>query len=131
MRSQSVSTKTLELQDNLYVKLNSVSRVNKNWGRLYSVPVALLDVALDTFKAPLAAIEYVGLAGINLFEAACSKEYTLKDALVCTQIALEATVSFPIALIVAPFKVIFQVFAIIINPKKVQSISWHRPTFSL
>lgn len=139
MRTYFVNQKISELQDQLYSKLNNFSQSNKTLGRFCSIPVSILDVALDTFKSPLGAIEYVAMAAINLIGAAFSKEFTLKgftfkeltlkDALGCTEFALGAAVNIPVKLVVAPVKIIFQFIAIIINPEKVQSINYLKPTF--
>lgn len=69
------------------------------------------------------------MAAINLIGAAFSTKFKLKDALACTEFTLGAAVNTPVKIVTAPFKIIFQLFAIIINPEKVQSINWYRPTF--
>lgn len=129
MRTYFFHQKIVNLQDELYSKLNNFSQSNKTQGRFCSIPVSILDVALDTFKSPLAAIEYLAMAAINLVRAAFSKQFTLKDALACTEFALGSAVNIPVKLVLAPVKIIFQLFAIIMNPEKVQSIHYQNPTF--
>ena len=129
MRSSFVYQKATELQNNLYSKLNNFSETNEALGRFCSIPVSILDVGLDTFKLPLSVIECVAMAAINLIGAAFSTDFTLKDALASTEFALAAVANTPVKLVIAPVKIIFQCFAIIINPQKVQSINWQKPTF--
>jgi len=129
MRTCFVLQKTAGLQDSLYSGLNNFSQTNKILGRFCSITVSILDVALDTLKSPLNAIEHVAMAAINLIGAVFSTKFSLKDALASTEFALGSAVNTPVKLVVAPFKIIFQLFAIIINPEKVQSINWLKPTF--
>ena len=129
MRTYAVYDTISKLQDNLYAKINSFSETNKILGHLSAIPVALLDVALDTLKTPLGGIECIALAAINLIGAAFSKKFTIKDALASTQFALGCTANIPVALMMAPIKMIFQASAIAINPRKVQSINYNKAAF--
>lgn len=115
-----------KLQNEIYSKLNNS---NKLLGRLCSIPVAVLDVALDTSKISLYVIDHIALALINLVGAAFSKECTLKDALLYTEGTFRLAAIIPVRVAFVPVKIIFQIFAIIINPKKVQSINYENPTF--
>lgn len=119
----------INLQDGLYLKLNNLSQSNKILGCFCSIPVAILDVALDTLKTPLWMIECVAMAAINLVGVAFSNKYTLKDALAHTEWALICAADIPVKLFLAPVKVVFQFIVIIINPKDAQSINYAKPTF--
>ncbi len=153
MRTYFVTKQITNLQETLYAALNGLSQTHKTLGRFCSVPVSILDVGLDTLKSPLGVIEYVAMTAINLIGAAffknvklkdvlaytnwtsndffCSEEarFTLKDVLVSTEHTLIAAANLPVKLVVAAPKIIFQFFAIIINPEKVQSISLEKPVF--
>ena len=129
MRLHLVDDSFIKLQNNIYSKLNTFSKSNKIAGRFCSIPISLLDVGLETLKTPLSAIEFVAMAAINLIGAAFSTEYTLKDALLLTGRALDRIATIPTKLVMAPIKIAFQLFAIIINPEKVQSINSQNPTF--
>ena len=78
---------------------------------------------------PFIAIEKIAMAAINLIGAAFSNKYRLKDALISLESGLMATMAIPVKLVLVPFKISFQFFAIIINPVAVKSISDTRPTF--
>ncbi len=128
MRSNFIQDKTTELQNNLYSQLNKFSQTNKTLGRFCSIPVSILDVALDTLRSPLHAIEQVAMVAINLIGAVFSTEYSLRDALFSTESALASAVNTPVKLAMAPFKIIFQLFAIIINPEKVHPLNYQKKT---
>ena len=129
MDSHLVELYFINLQNTIYCELNVFSKSNKIAGRFCSIPISLLDVGLETLKTPLSAIEFVAMAAINLIGAAFSTEYTLKDALLLTGRALDRIATIPTKLVMAPIKIAFQLFAIIINPEKVQSINSQNPTF--
>jgi len=129
MKSHLVLKTVTDLQDGIYSKLNNFSQSNKIAGRFFSIPISILDVVLDTLKTPLAAIEFVAMVAINLIGAAFSNKYTLKDALAHTEWALTGIACTPVKLVMAPIKIAFQFFAILVNPEKVQSINYFKPTF--
>lgn len=118
-----VYRKTTQLQDYMYSELNTFSRSNKVLGRLCSVPVSVLDVAIETLRTPLQVIENVALFAFNLIGAAFSKECSLKDALQCAEWAVVGVLHTPVAVAFAPLKVIYQLFAIIIDPVEIKSIN--------
>lgn len=117
-----VVLKTTIFQKELYSKLNNFSQTHKTMGRFCSIPVSVLDVAIETSKAPIGSIECLAMAAINLVGLAFSKKFTLKDALINAEFTLISIVVTPVKLATAPLKVIYQLFAILINPEKVQSI---------
>lgn len=102
MRHSIVFQQTTMLQKSIYSNLNNFSQRNKNWGRFFSIPVSILDVAIDTLRCPLTAIEHIALAAINLIGVAFSTQYSLKDALVCTEVAVLTAVCTPIKIVFAP-----------------------------
>ncbi len=129
MRTLYVNQIQVKLQYSLYSNLNDFSQTNKILGRFCSIPVSVLDIALDVLSIPLITIEYVAWAAINLIGVVFSKKFSLKDTLICTELALVSVLFIPVKLVLAPFKITFQFFAIIINPEKVMSINWMNPTF--
>lgn len=129
MKSFLVREVTVSLQDGLYDKLNKFSRSHAILGRFCAVPVSLLDVGLETLRTPLSAIHCVAMAAINLIGAAFSEKFTLKDVIFFVEGALGNALHTPIALAMAPIKLIFQFSVIIINPEKVNSINPFNPTF--
>jgi hypothetical protein len=92
-------------------------------GRFASIPVSILDVAIDTLKHTLIGIERIASAAIHLIGAAFYKDYSLKESLRLIEDALGSAVHTPVALALAPLKIIVQLFAIIIDPEEVNSIN--------
>ena len=123
MRLHLVETYFKYLQDEIYYKLNTFSKSNKIAGRFCSIPISILDVGLETLKIPLSAIENIARAAINLIGAAFSTKYTLKNALLHAELAVGLIALTPAKLVLAPINIVFQLFAIIINPEKVRSIA--------
>ena len=120
MRSSFIEGSFTRLQDNIYSKLNNS---NKIAGRFCSIPISILDVGLETLKRPLSAIESVAMVAINLIGAAFSNECALGDALSHTISAVEYIAFTPLQFIMAPFELVFQLFAGMINPKNAKSIN--------
>jgi hypothetical protein len=131
MRTNFIFTETIKLKEQLYDNLNNFSQSNKTLGRFCSIPVSILDVGLDICSTPLSVIEYAAMAAINLVGAVFSKKCTLKDSLAYTEYTLRATVNIPVTIVIAPIKLIFQFFAIIIDPEKVKSSHYGNPTFQV
>lgn len=124
-----------ENQAALYSSLNRLSMSHPNWGRVCAIPVSIADIALDTFSMPLASIEHAARSVIHSIGAVLSlgykfkNLYTLKDSLGYAQSALNCAVSTPVAIFMAIPKLAFQFSAIVIDPKTVQSINFHKPTY--
>lgn len=116
-------------QNRIYSNLNDISKSNKMAGRLCAIPISILDVGLDSLRTILTAIECVAMAAINLVGAAFSDEYTLKHALAHTELTITSSMLIPVKLIMAPIKIVFQFFAIMIDPETVQPIDYAKPTF--
>ncbi|MCE2983210.1 MAG: hypothetical protein LW832_06555 [Parachlamydia sp.] len=113
----------------LYDRLNDFSTPYPVAGRFVALPVALVDVGIDILKLPIAAIEFLGLAAINLVGAAFSNDYTLKKSLMFVDATLSCLVNTPCKMATAPFKCAYQFFAILIDPVHVNSINFNFPTF--
>lgn len=118
-----------QLQDALYSKFNDFSSSFLIRGRFFAIPVALGDVLLDTVSAPLFAIVSIATAAINLIGIPFSKAYTLKNVLLYTEAAFRYSAITPIKCALAPFKIVFQSGAILVDPTTVQSINFKYPTF--
>lgn len=124
MEGQVCVTFIQKSQNHLYTKLNNFAVSNKIAGRLCSIPVSILDVALDLSATTLAAIECIAVAAINLFGAVYRKDCTLRKALIYTEFALMLFSAIPSQLLIGPIKIAFQFFTIIINPTTAESINF-------
>ncbi len=122
MKSNLIYNRSRDLSNKLYSSLNSYSQSNATLGRICSVPVALLDSGMGALSIPLASIEFAAMAAINLIGAAFSKEYTLRNALKYTEGSLMLAAATPVKFALVPIKVVFQIFAILYDPKNVVSI---------
>lgn len=129
MRTDIVNTCADAMQFSIYKDFNAFGGKSPVLSRVLALPVAVLDVAIDTFKTYLSAIEHVALAVINLIGAVFSKKYTLKDALVSAELALISSAMVPVKSMLAMPKIIFQCIAILIHPSKAQSINARQATF--
>jgi hypothetical protein len=122
-------------QDKLYSSLNQFSISHPNWGRVCAIPVSIADIALDTLRIPLMVIESAARSVINLIGAVLSfgcvfkNSYTLRGSLAYAGVALNFAVSTPISIFMALPKLAFQFFAIVIDPKTVQSINYQSSTY--
>jgi hypothetical protein len=88
------------------------------------IPIALLDVAIDTMRYPLRAIECVAMAIINLLGAVFTSNCEIKDALIGLESGLAHGLSVIGAVAMAPLKVLYQIFAIALSPSTVKSIDY-------
>lgn len=122
-----VSSKALEKQVENYEKYNEYSEKHKGRGRLLALPVAILDVALDTFKVPIEAVYQIALAIINLIGSMFSKQHSLKDALGCTEFALKFALTTPVLVLMAPFKIFFQTIVNLIDPERALPMAFGLP----
>ena len=117
-------------QDDIYYKLNSFSISHEILGRLGAIPVSIIDVALDTIQPTLSAIEAGVLVIINVVGSLFrSYQYSLKDALANVEFTFTNLALASIKIAFAPLKILHQFVAILIDPVKVNGISYHRPTF--
>lgn len=113
-----------DVQEAIYCNLNLYSKNHEISGRMLSIPVAILDVTLDTLCSPVQSIQLLANTVMNLLGAAFSNNYTLKKALLFGEYSLNSAAITPVKLATAPFKLVFQVFAGIICPEKVNSIAF-------
>ena len=118
------------VQHSVYNKLNTFSEKNPTKGRLLSLPVAILDTVLDTFKYPLSAIENLVFVCLNILGAAFSKACSLKHAIGCFQMVFCFVGYTPASVITSPFRVIYQTLATIYSPQTVTSFNIYSPTFN-
>ncbi|MBS4168180.1 hypothetical protein [Parachlamydia sp. AcF125] len=132
MRTSFTVRASYTLQAKLYDHLNEFSQSHKILGRFSALPIALLDVACDNLEIPVNAIEQIAMAALNLVGTVFSLKsalagkpanYNLKDALRCAEWGMGSVVCIPVKLALAPAKIIYQFFAILICPEKVQSCS--------
>lgn len=106
------------IQDQIYHGFGTSIRKHPYCGLLLSPLVALADTLVDTLKLPLAAIECVALAVINLLGTLfCSKTWTLKGCLICIEKAAIYAARIPVAVLLAPLQFIYQTVAILSDPK--------------
>lgn len=144
MRTYHVESYVSQLQNDMYSEVHELSSTYECVGILCAIPVAIADVALETFKTPLKVIEYLAITAMNLFgvavvaannlfdaeaKAAASpdhstKEHSIKDALFNAQATLNNVVAIPVAVVMAPLKLLYQVFEIALDPDRVKSINY-------
>lgn len=110
-----------QTQDKLYENFN---QFYGPVGYLASIPVALLDVTLDVLRLPLITIERLALMAINLVGAAFSSRCSLRDSLFYFDRCLRGIFLIPCKLIMAPIKLICQIFINITDYQNARS-TWH------
>jgi len=113
-----------QMQNSMHEGLNDYSKNAPITGRLLSVPVAVLDVGSDICKLPLGAIEFAAFVAINVIGKLFSDQCTIKDAIRCTQSSGVHLVAIPVVTILAPVKLIYQLFMGLYDPANVQSFSY-------
>ena len=84
--------------------------------KVYALPIACADALLEFLKLRLEAIEGLALAIVNLLGALFSEQCTIKGFLFNVEKMAVCAARSPIALGLAPFKVIIQTFAIVTDP---------------
>jgi hypothetical protein len=116
-------TETLSgFQYHLYRNFNEFSSEHKIAGRFAAIPVAILDVGLDTAKSPLGTIEALALVVINLLGAAFDNNCTIKDALWATRKAIISAFATIADLLLAIIKLVYQACVSLYDPEHVLSI---------
>lgn len=114
------------LQQNLYTKLNLFSDRHSVPGRLLVPVIATLDCCFHIPKRVLVAIECLAFAAINLFGALlCKENYSTFMAIQCLEYGLGSLLCLPAVLAVTPFRLIYQIFKGIMDPRTVQCSSAH------
>lgn len=122
MKAQEVGTFITGLQNSLYNTQRKISISSPSLGRLSAIPVSLIDVGLETLKGPLSALENVTLIFRNVLGAPFSENYSLKDALCSFEYALRNAAYTGVAIALAPIKLTYQLFALLIDPIYTRSI---------
>lgn len=108
-------------QEKMYNRLNHFSRDHSILGRLGTIPVAIGDTILETLSIPVIMIEHVAKTALHLLFAFFSENYTFKGAIENAELALQAAGAIPGRILVAPFKLVHQILAGLIDPVNVQS----------
>ncbi len=107
------------VQDHLYMDVRNFAKHHKTLGRCIAIPVALVDVTLETLRLPLQAIEDIAMTAINLIgKVFSSPKCHLKHALMNIERSLMHAADIPIAVVMAPFKLLYQSLAIVIKPEE-------------
>ena len=89
-------------QNQLINYQNEYAKNRSVLGRVSVIPVALFDVALQTLKTPLWAIERIVVAAMNLVGILFHQNCNLRDSLVCIQGAGELLVSLAVVIPFVP-----------------------------
>ena len=122
MKTMYAYTATTQKQYALYNDLNALAKENTMKGRFTAIPVAVADVALDTIRPLLSAVEFVALTVINIIgKIFCYPKCTLKGALSYVEGALTSISILPAKVVLAPLKLLYQVGAGLWDPIKVES----------
>jgi hypothetical protein len=111
-------------QNSLYQKLNTFSKSHNYLGRVVSIPVAFTDVALEFLKNPLRIIERIAFVGINLFGVTFNERCSLKDAICNAEYVLGNITCIPVAIVMTPVKLAFQILSGLYDAQNVTSINW-------
>jgi hypothetical protein len=96
------------VQDGLAVAQDKLRSKSPLLGLLAVLPVAILDVSIETIKTPLKAIEQLALAAINLIGAAFSHNCTLRGADYSLTKGLYCLADTPVAILLAPLRLVQQ-----------------------
>jgi hypothetical protein len=126
---------TRDLQDSLYSGLNEFSIRHGILGRLASIPVSIIDVALDLVQTPFLIAERVIRAATNVFGVALNAPLSLcgaygvcglgcasvKNVLQHVEFALNTTLTTPGRVVMAPFKIVYQLGRIAYDPVTAKS----------
>jgi len=107
---------SLEIQQNIYQAFNKFSRQHSIAGRLFSIPVSLVDVSLELLKSPVRVIDFIVSATL----APRIGDFT--GALKMTELALKEVWSTPITVLMAPVKFALQTCKILYDPAKASSM---------
>ncbi len=120
------------MQNHIYAGLNGfASKDDKEdicAARFCALPVALLDVTIETFKNPLKAIEALIFAIINFLGTLCSDQCSFKDAIYNLQRTLDYALESAVGAALAPLKIFYQTILIAYDPELTQSINY-QPDF--
>ncbi len=116
------------VQSGCYNKVNELAyNHQENIARFSAIYVAPIDILCETLKRPLMTIELLAYAIINalgklliiLNVISNDNRYDFKSSISCFEGSLINFVSTPVAIVIAPIKLTYQLFAIAIDPKNV------------
>lgn len=120
MKTMIVDSCISRAQNALIAEFNEFAKTHECGSRALAIPVVLADTLLQVVKIPLAIIEYVAFAAINLFGAAFSEKCASYDAIFCFEEALHQCVD----AIALPLRFLWQIPPTICYPERVGSIRW-------
>lgn len=129
MKTYIVDNSFTQMQNSMYEKLNKFARgglgeeKHSILSRIWSVPVCLIDEALEVVRYPLRAIERIVMAVINVIGIVFSNKYSLTDALFSLESGLKSIALFPVELGLAPLKALYQFVMILRDPGEASSIN--------
>lgn len=124
MRTEFVSYAHLVCTETIYKRLRDYSEKSPGTARLGCLPVALADVVLNNLKPICEAIEKIVLVIINLLGSLnCSRNYTIRDAIICLSGAIYAIAQIVVEVVITPFKFLYQFFHVLIAPNEARPIS--------
>jgi hypothetical protein len=106
-------------QTNMYQTFSQITADRPMQARLWSIPIAMLDIGLDILKTPLLVIDCLARAAIAMFSALWSSGRTLRDSIALIEAAACTVLAIPVQLLLSPIRVTIQVVAIIRNPAEV------------
>lgn len=116
------------MQNHIYAGLNDFAKENDKEdicaARLCALPVAILDVTIETFKNPLKAIESLIFAIINFLGTLCSDQCSFKDAIYNLERTLNCVLESAVGAALAPLKILYQTILITYDPELTQSINY-------
>lgn len=118
MKTYYVEAYISKAQEALYTKLKDTSWTQPCLGRIAGVPVALIDITLETLKSPLQIIEGLALAIINLLGGLFHDNCTIKGFLLGMERAFTFAGHTPVAIVLAPFKFTHQAVSNVYAPRK-------------
>lgn len=110
---------SLEIQNNIYEAFQEFSRQHSIAGRLFSIPVSLVDVSLELLKSPVRVIDFIVSAIIDI------RIGDLRGALKMTELALKEVWGTPITVLMAPVNFALQTCKILYDPASASSMERH------
>lgn len=122
--SMSICSQIRNAQESIYSTLNSFSERTDYkklalLGRVVSVPAAIADVCLDTLQTPVKSVCAIFSSVIEL-EKCITGRGSFKAAVLFGDTAIQYALFTPVAVIMFPLKLIYQIRAGIVDPKNVK-----------
>jgi hypothetical protein len=110
------------IQKSMYSQLRSFSIDHDVGARILSLPISFGDTLIQTVKPPLMAIELVASAALNTIGFLFSEDYSIKNALKYSYVALHFTIITPLYILTAPLNFVYQFFKSLSDPQNASSI---------